>query len=120
MQVHNWDQMERFWHQSFAHYLRIDIQDHNFILTEPPLNTPENRELTAEIMFETFSVPGLYIGVQAILALYASFAAQEKTSPVIPYHVAAYYAQSRYQPLYMSALKNSCIFAAIVCVNPST
>ena len=26
--------------------------------TEPPLNTPENREYTAEIMFETFGVPG--------------------------------------------------------------
>ena len=33
-------------------------------LTEPPLNTPENREYTAEIMFETFNVPGLYIAVQ--------------------------------------------------------
>ena len=75
--------MERFWHQSFAHYLRIDSQDHNFILTEPPLNTPENREVTAEIMFETFGVPGLYIGVQAILALYASFAAQERSDSVI-------------------------------------
>lgn len=74
--------MERFWHQSFAHYLRIDSQDHNFILTEPPLNTPENREVTAEIMFETFGVPGLYIGVQAILALYASFAAAEKQAMV--------------------------------------
>lgn len=32
--------------------------------TEPPLNTPENREYTAEIMFESFNVPGLYIAVQ--------------------------------------------------------
>ena len=43
------------------------------LLTEPPLNTPENRELTAEIMFETFNVPGLYIAVQAVLALAASW-----------------------------------------------
>lgn len=34
------------------------------IQTEPPLNTPENREYTAEIMFESFNVPGLYIAVQ--------------------------------------------------------
>jgi actin-related protein len=34
------------------------------LLTEPPLNTPENREYTAEIMFESFNVPGLYIAVQ--------------------------------------------------------
>lgn len=35
-----------------------------FLQTEPPLNTPENREYTAEIMFESFNVPGLYIAVQ--------------------------------------------------------
>ena len=62
--------------------LRIDPEAHNFILTEPPLNTPENREYTAEIMFETFNVPGLYIGVQAVLALYAGFAAASKSSKV--------------------------------------
>ena len=37
------------------------------------LKHPENRELTAEIMFETFNVPGLYIAVQAVLALAASW-----------------------------------------------
>lgn len=37
------------------------------------MNAPENREYTAEIMFETFNVPALYIGVQAVLALAASF-----------------------------------------------
>ena len=35
------------------------------------MNTPENREQMAEIMFETFNVKGLFIGVQATLALYA-------------------------------------------------
>lgn len=35
-----------------------------YLQTEPPLNTPENREYTAEIMFESFNVPGLYIAVQ--------------------------------------------------------
>ena len=40
------------------------------------------REYTAEIMFETFNVPGLYIAVQAVLALAASWtskSAQERT-----------------------------------------
>ncbi|XP_064339737.1 actin-related protein 3B-like [Camelus dromedarius] len=32
--------------------------------TEPPLNTPENKEYLAEIMFKLFNVPGLYIAVQ--------------------------------------------------------
>lgn len=34
---------------------------------------PENREMTAEIMFESFNVQGLYIAVQAVLALAASW-----------------------------------------------
>ena len=62
--------------------LRVDPEAHNFILTEPPLNTPDNREYTAEIMFETFNVPGLYIGVQAVLALYAGFAAANTSGKV--------------------------------------
>ena len=32
-----------------------------------------DREYTAEIMFESFNVPGLYIAVQAVLALAASW-----------------------------------------------
>lgn len=37
------------------------------------MNAPENREMTAEIMFESFNVQGLYIAVQAVLALAASW-----------------------------------------------
>lgn len=37
--------------------------------TEPPLNTPENREYLAEILFESFNVPGLYIAVQVKAAV---------------------------------------------------
>ena len=62
--VEDWDLMERFWEQCIFKYLRAEPEDHYFLLTEPPLNTPENREYTAEIMFESFNVPGLYIAVQ--------------------------------------------------------
>lgn len=71
--VENWDNMERLWQQCIFKYLRCEPEEHYFLLTEPPLNTPENREYTAEIMFETFNVPGLYIAVQAVLALAASW-----------------------------------------------
>ncbi|OTF73114.1 actin-related 3-like protein, partial [Euroglyphus maynei] len=71
--VEDWDLMERYWEQCIFRYLRAEPEDHYFLLTEPPLNTPENREYTAEIMFETFNVPGLYIAVQAVLALAASW-----------------------------------------------
>eukprot|EP01119_Soliformovum_irregulare_P008559 TRINITY_DN21674_c0_g1_i1.p1 TRINITY_DN21674_c0_g1~~TRINITY_DN21674_c0_g1_i1.p1 ORF type:complete len:419 (+),score=111.26 TRINITY_DN21674_c0_g1_i1:75-1331(+) len=72
-QIDNWTHMEYFWEQAIFKYLRCEPEDHYFLLTEPPLNAPENREYTAEIMFETFNVPGLYIAVQAVLALAASW-----------------------------------------------
>jgi actin-related protein 3 len=80
--IENWTNMERLWSRCFFDYLRCDPEDHFVLLTEPPLNSPENREYTAEVMFETFNVPGMYIAVQAILALAASWtrkAAEDRT-----------------------------------------
>ncbi|GMH52204.1 hypothetical protein TrVE_jg6407 [Triparma verrucosa] len=71
--IENWDNMERLWQRCIFDSLRCEPEEHYMLLTEPPLNTPENREYTAEIMFETFNVPGLYIAVQAVLALAASW-----------------------------------------------
>ncbi|TPX51055.1 hypothetical protein SeMB42_g01408 [Synchytrium endobioticum] len=73
-QVEDWDLMEKFHQASIFQYLRCEPEDHFFLLTEPPLNAPENREYTAEIFFESFGIKGLYIGVQAVLALAASWA----------------------------------------------
>jgi actin-related protein 3 len=75
--IENWDNMERMWQRCIFKYLRCEPEDHYMLLTEPPLNTPENREYTAEIMFETFNVPGLYIAVQAVLALAASWTSKD-------------------------------------------
>ena len=77
--VENWDNMERYWQRCIFKYLRCDPEEHLFMLTEPPMNTPENRELTAEIMFETFNVKGMYIAVQAVLALAASWISKQVT-----------------------------------------
>jgi hypothetical protein len=45
--VEDWDLMERFMEQCIFKYLRAEPEDHYFLLTEPPLNTPENREYIA-------------------------------------------------------------------------
>jgi len=71
--VEDWDLMEKYMEQIIFKHLRCEPEDHHFLMTEPPLNTPENREYLAEIMFESFNVPGLYIAVQAVLALAASW-----------------------------------------------
>ncbi|CAJ0647978.1 4762_t:CDS:2 [Entrophospora sp. SA101] len=82
-QIENWDHMERFWEQSIFKYLRCEPEDHYFLLTEPPLNAPENREQTAEIMFESFNIEGLYIAVQAVLALASSWKSNKNTDFVL-------------------------------------
>jgi len=45
---------------------------HPVLLTEPPLNPSKNKEQTAQIFFETFNVPALFLSLQAVLSLYAS------------------------------------------------
>jgi centractin len=41
-------------------------------LTEAPINPRKNRDQAAQIFFETFNVPAMFISIQAVLALYAS------------------------------------------------
>jgi actin-related protein 3 len=74
LQVDDWDTMERFWQQCIFNYLRCNPEEHYFLLTDSPVSTPESRECTGEIMFETFNVPGLYIAVQSVLSLSAGYA----------------------------------------------
>ena len=72
-EVQNWDIMEKLWHRCIYDYLRCEAREHVIMLTEPPMNPPQNRESMAEIMFETFGFEGLHIGVQATLALYSAW-----------------------------------------------
>lgn len=55
-EISNFDLMEKLWHRSIYDYLHCEPEEHIVMLTEPPMNSPANRELMAEIMFETFGV----------------------------------------------------------------
>ena len=70
--VNDWSDMQRLWSHIYNEELKIHSQEHPVLLTESPLNPRRNREEAAELMFETYNVPALFVSMQAVLALYAS------------------------------------------------
>lgn len=71
--VTDWNDMERVWQYIYSSdQLRSEPSEHPVLLTEAPLNPQANREKAAEIFFETFNAPALYIQIQAVLSLYSS------------------------------------------------
>ena len=70
--IKDWEDMEIIWHHMLYDELRIAPDDHNIILTDIPLNAAENREKTVQMFFEKFNVPGLFISMTSVLAIYDS------------------------------------------------
>ena len=68
--IKDWEDMEIIWHHMLYNELRITPEDHNMILTDIPSNAPENREKIVQRMFEKLNVPGLYISMTSVLAIY--------------------------------------------------
>lgn len=85
--VTDWDDMERIWNWIYAEELGTlseevrshratcapphpHIFQHPVLLTEAPLNPRSNRDVAAQILFDTFNVPALFTSVQAVLSLF--------------------------------------------------
>lgn len=69
--VKKWEDMQHLWNYTFYDKMKIDPTDRKILLTEPPMNPLKNRQTMAEVMLEGYGFGGVYVAIQAVLALYA-------------------------------------------------
>ncbi|EED21522.1 Arp2/3 complex subunit (Arp2), putative [Talaromyces stipitatus ATCC 10500] len=69
--VKKWDDMQHLWNYTFYDKMKIDPTGRKILLTEPPMNPLKNRQTMAEVMLEGYGFGGVYVAIQAVLALYA-------------------------------------------------
>lgn len=69
--VKRWDDMQHLWDYTFYEKMQVDPTGRKILLTEPPMNPLKNREQMCEVMFERYNFGGVYVAIQAVLALYA-------------------------------------------------
>lgn len=70
-EILSWDDLETIWSQIFYKIMQIDPKGRDVMITKSSI-TASSYEKAGEIMFETFDVHGLFVGVQETLALYGS------------------------------------------------
>jgi len=69
--VKKWGDMQHLWDYTFFEKMKVDPTGRKILLTEPPMNPLKNREQMCEVMFERYQFGGVYVAIQAVLALYA-------------------------------------------------
>ncbi|KAK9315157.1 actin family [Lipomyces starkeyi] len=69
--IKNWEDMGHLWDYAFYERMNIDPTGKKILLTEPPMNPLSNREKMVDTMFEKYNFGGVYVAIQAVLALYA-------------------------------------------------
>ncbi|KAK9365686.1 actin family [Lipomyces kononenkoae] len=69
--IKNWEDMGHLWDYAFYERMKIDPTGKKILLTEPPMNPLSNRETMVDTMFEKYNFGGVYVAIQAVLALYA-------------------------------------------------
>ncbi|KAI4350889.1 hypothetical protein L6164_005295 [Bauhinia variegata] len=78
--VVDWDIVDNIWDHAFRECLLIDPKEHPMLLAEPSSSTQQQRERTAELIFEKYKVPALFLAKNAVLT---SFASGRATSLVV-------------------------------------
>lgn len=78
--VADWDIVDNIWDHAFRECLLIDPTEHPMLLAEPSSNAQHQRERAAELMFEKYKAPALFLAKNAVLT---SFASGRATSLVV-------------------------------------
>ncbi|KAL5134420.1 Actin-related protein 4 [Glycine soja] len=69
--VADWDIVDSIWDHAFRECLLIDPKEHPMLLAEPSSNSQQQRERTAELMFEKYKAPALFLAKNAIKPRYS-------------------------------------------------
>ncbi|KAJ1415449.1 Actin family [Sesbania bispinosa] len=70
--VADWDIVDSIWDHAFRECLLIDPKEHPMLLAEPSSNAQQQRERAAELMFEKYKAPALFLAKNAVLTSFAS------------------------------------------------
>lgn len=69
--ITGWDDFKIILEYLFFNQLRVDPTQHPVLVTERSFNPLENRRMLAQVLFEHFNVPAMYIANSAVLGLLA-------------------------------------------------
>ncbi|XP_046556831.1 actin-like isoform X1 [Haliotis rubra] len=69
--ITGWEDIEKVWQHAYSR-LEASPEDHPILITKPPITSKDTQERMAQILFETFKAPAMYIADTASLSLAAS------------------------------------------------
>ncbi|XP_006025069.3 actin-like [Alligator sinensis] len=69
--VTDWDALEMLWHHIFYTELSVCPEELAVLVTDAPLSPTTNREKMAELLFENFEVPAMFVAHQSLLSVYS-------------------------------------------------
>ncbi|GCB69376.1 hypothetical protein scyTo_0013963 [Scyliorhinus torazame] len=67
----DWAAAEELLRHVFYEDLKVSPEERAVLISDPPLSPTTNREQIAELLFERFNVPAMYISYQSVLAVYS-------------------------------------------------
>ena len=70
--VSNWDDLEQLYKHIFENELRVEPSEQYLLLADSLRSPQPNREKLVTVAFESLNVPGTYIGLDSVMAFYAS------------------------------------------------